>query len=166
MRIQTQAQQWPERVAFVKQALTDDEKEKLLREFQDSGGFTFRDHPGDGPDSGFMVSLPNSERTTPVAEHDAEDIGSFHDEVRPVLDAHPDHYHGDWGDDGLAYQDVSRNIADPWEAARRGQEDDQLAIFDLNQGDSIDTPDAVNQLFWKGDLEQPGYIFSRLHPPR
>lgn len=158
--ILTQAAQYPQRVAAVKAAITDEEANGLLGEFRDNGGFTFRDHPGDGPTNGFMVSLPNTERTSPADAHSADEIKNFHNDYRPVIDADPANHHGDWNADGLAYQDVSRNIKNPWEAAETGHNDDQLAIYDLNQDKSIDTPDAINQLFWKGDFDQPGYIFS------
>jgi hypothetical protein len=48
-------------------------------------------------------------------------------------------YLGTWLNEGKVYLDVSENIMDRAEAIRLGQERNQLAIYDVVAGDSIDT---------------------------
>lgn len=122
-----QAEQHPERIAAVKEALSDEDKEELLRQFHEEGGFTFRDRPGDGPTDGFMVSLPDAEEIFAADTHSVEEIADYHERRRELIDSHEDNYHGDWNDreDNKAYQDVSRHHRDLWESVLHGYGEDE-----------------------------------------
>lgn len=124
MKIQTQAEQYPHRVAlFQRSALTDEEKAELARQFHEEGGYTFRHHPGDGPTDGFMVSLPDAEEISPADEFNANKAGDFHERREPLLQSHKDNYDGNWNDreHNNAYQDVSRHLTDLWDAVAQGR---------------------------------------------
>ncbi len=118
MRIWTQAEQYATRIA----ALTDEDKAELVRRFREDGGYTFRHHPGDGPTDGFMVSLPGAEEVSPADEFTGEKADDFHQRHQDLINSHEDNYDGNWNDEdhNHAYQDVSRNFSDLWEAVEQG----------------------------------------------
>lgn len=108
-----------------------------------------------------MVSLPGHEEQESYSRVLPHDIGGYYDRHRDQIHSNPDNYYGGWEDDGEYYQDISRNIKDPWKAADEAEHNHQKAIFDLNQHKSIPTDEAEEQLFNHG---QPGYYMARNQP--
>jgi len=117
---------------------------KIMEAIEQGGweGITFRDRPGDGPTSGYMVSLPGKERSHPMDELSGEQIGSYLREQGD--DVGPDDGYGGWhedDDDGdLWYHDISRNIEDTYDATRAALDWKQKAIFDNSKHDPRGNP--------------------------
>lgn len=155
----------------------------------DPDGFSLKHDHGDGPDRGFMVSRPRSEgheERIPFHMLLPHDLQDYAVRKRPVINGETgtesdedDNHMGGWLsrhrteeeeagyeehhplDLPLMYLDVSENEPDPWDAATKAQRGEQDAVFDLNTLDEHRTGDMMNQTHWKGDPDQPGWIFSR-----
>lgn len=108
------------------------------------GGFTVRNHIGDGPVAGYMVSLNKStERTHPDDSFDDADVERYRQEHAAELAAE-NAYLGAWHHDGKVYLDVAHHFPDVESAMRAAREHDQLAIYDLGHGVEIaTTPESV-----------------------
>lgn len=109
------------------------------------GGFTLHDHVGDAPTSGYMVSRSkNTEDTMPMNKLTPEHISSYANaHTRELSD--PNTYLGGWLDGKNFYLDISSHRPTIDRAAHDAANANQLAIYDLGKGTSINTPDAVNQ---------------------
>lgn len=107
------------------------------------GGFTLHDHVGDAPTGGYMVSLAkNAEEMRPIDTLRPEHIASFvNKHTRELSD--PNAYLGGWLDGKNFYLDVSSHRPTLDRAARDAVQAHQLAIYDLNKGVSLNTPEAV-----------------------
>lgn len=128
-------------------------------------GLTMRDHPGDAPTSGFMVSHPG-EREQSRSTLDPHSIRQFVHDKSDLINSHPDNYYGGWeaprteesgkgGQPGW-YHDVSRNMQDPHDAADMALRNKQQAVYDLDHDEEVQTPDLVNR------ATHPGIgVFSR-----
>jgi hypothetical protein len=109
------------------------------------GGFTLHDHVGDAPTNGYMVSQrKDTEQTWPIESLKPEHIANYANQHARQL-ASPDNYLGGWLDNGKFYLDVSTHRPSIDRAASDGVRANQLAIYDLNKGQAINTPDAVWQ---------------------
>lgn len=119
------------------------------------GGFTLHDHVGDAPTSGYMVSLSkNTEQVQPLASLRPEHIADFVNKNSRRL-SDPNAYLGGWLDGENFYLDVSTHRPTLDRAAHDAAMGNQLAIYDLGKGTSINTPNAV---FQAGD---PGLAYPR-----
>ena len=127
---------------------------------QTGGGFTMRDHPGDGPTSGTMVSLPRAEgheesgltRDQVNGDNQADYMDRKWDKIHE-----PNNYGGGWDEKGKWYNDVSKNFKDPWEAAGYAMKGDQAGVYDLDgyydpQGKptDVETPKFFHDQIAKG----------------
>jgi hypothetical protein len=110
----------------------------------DWGGLSINMVDGSMPTAGFMVAKP-PEFSKVV---DAKDFFDADKGPKILADymktnkkdlASGKNYLGTWLFEGKVYLDVSENIMDRAEAKRLGQERNQLAIYDVVAGDSIDT---------------------------
>lgn len=103
------------------------------------GGFSIKDHVGDGPSSGYMVSLSKAdEKTYPSTIFTPEDIQEYMNQHASEINA-PGNYFGAWHDpeDGNIYLDVSTNYQDYDQAVEAAKAANQLAIFDLSTFNSV-----------------------------
>lgn len=103
-------------------------------------GITFRDKPGDGPTSGYMVSPEGMEHSHPIEELSGAEIEKYlNDPRRSRGDAY-----GGWrenDEDGdLWYHDSPVNIADSYDATRAAVDWKQKAIFDNDKRDAHGNP--------------------------
>lgn len=99
------------------------------------GGFTLNERL-QSPTAGYMVSIKGAEVQIPnVAEMSDDEIQrmceSFHIEVPRDI------YFGAWVDGGTLYLDHSINIQDLDVAIAFGKANDQLAIWDISNSNSI-----------------------------
>lgn len=113
-------------------------------------GITVRHNVGDAPSSGFMVSRPG-EREISRSRLDPHEIRQFQQEHAEQL-AEPDNYYGGWSaprttdeDQPGWYHDVSQNVHDPRDAAEMALRNHQQAVYDLDRGEEVSTPDMVNR---------------------
>ena len=103
------------------------------------GGFTFRNAPGDGPTSGYMVSTnPESERVIPTATLTPQAVRDYINEFGGTLNS-SDKYIGGWDDGGNFYLDISTHVQDKEEAIELAKQYNQLAIWDIAAMDEIRT---------------------------
>jgi hypothetical protein len=136
----------------------DQWKADTMKSINDTGGFTMKNRPGDGPGAGqgTMVSLPEGEEhiKQPTGENQADFVNRKWDQVH----GDPDLYAGGWKqDDQNHYNDVSRRHDDPWEAAQAAVEGNQLGVYDLDgmydpygEPSAVDTPPFLHDQIAKG----------------
>lgn len=115
---------------------------KLLEAIKEpDGGFSIHDHIGDGPTTGYMVSLnKNTERAYPVKTITHSQItGYMKDHAKELKD--PDNFFGAWHnpEDDNVYLDISTNYKDRTQAMKAAKAADQIAIFDLSNFSSLAT---------------------------
>lgn len=112
--------------------------EGLQRIISDKG-FTVHSHFGDAPTQGFMVStVKNSEEVYPLASITAADIAAYRRKHAAQL-ANPNSYMGAWVWEGNVYLDVSTHVPEESQALALARQHDQLGIYDLATGDTIET---------------------------
>ena len=110
----------------------------MLHELTRNGGFSFHDHPGDGPKSGYMVALPGAEDI-----HTLQDVRKRPDIVADYLDLHkddlaqPNRHFGGWVHRGKVFFDVSEHTHDANAAKELAKQHGQLAYYDLGTGQSV-----------------------------
>jgi hypothetical protein len=99
-------------------------------------GMTFKHHPGDGPDDGYMVSLPRDqvERKIPFYMALPEDFHDYGMDYRDEINK-PGNGMGGWKYGPDYYLDVSHNHDDSWPAAHSAIENDQTGVYDLSSPD-------------------------------
>jgi hypothetical protein len=91
--------------------------------------------------SGYMVALPEDQEV--VVSMDAFRRGGPQI-IQQYIQSHPDvsgpgNFFGAWVDGDSVYLDVSENVYDESQAIQLGQQRNQLAIYDIATGNSIDT---------------------------
>lgn len=122
---------------------------ELMQQAQ-QGGFTLHDHVGDAPTHGYMVSLAkNAEQKLPMSELSPQHVQNFVGQHTREL-ANPDTYLGGWLDGPSFYLDVSSHRPTLDRAARDAAANNQLGIYDLDHGKTIDTEEAG----WRTGLPQ------------
>ena len=139
----------------------------VKRHIDQNGGWgvTMREHPGDAPTSGYMVSHPG-EREQSRSRLDPSSIRRFVHDKADLINSHPDNYYGGWEADRTPesghggqpgwYHDVSRNVQDPWEAGGMALRNQQQAVYDLDHDQEVPTPELANM------ATHPGIgVFSR-----
>jgi hypothetical protein len=106
------------------------------------GGFTFRNHLGDGPKDGYMVSqLKNSEFKRPISELTADHVRDFVTKNAEALDREHN-YLGGWLEAGQFYLDVSTHIPILNRATADAVRGRQIGIYDLKNERTINTDEA------------------------
>jgi len=141
------------RQEFGKQASYDEFGEALMRFLREHGGTTFREMPGDGPTSGYMVSQTPDNRH-PAETFHPDQVKQYRDEHREHLQGNPDEYVGVWEQPDGVYNEISKNHRDYLDAIGDAYDRDQIALHDLGYGTDIDV--AATQ--YNG---QPGIYLAR-----
>ena len=88
---------------------------------------------------GFFVSLPNLETKVSLQSLSVDDIATFINKHRSLLQDKTK-FIGGWIDNYTVYLDISEQIFDKREALERGYKHNQLAIYNANKGEVIDLP--------------------------
>ena len=88
---------------------------------------------------GFFVSLPNLETKVSLNSLSVDDIATFINKHRTLLQDKTK-FVGGWIDSDFVYLDISEQIFDKREALERGYKHSQLAIYDANESKVIDLP--------------------------
>lgn len=91
------------------------------------------------PNKGFFVSLPNLETKVSLNSLSVDDIATFINKHRTLLQDKTK-FVGGWIDNNIVYLDISEQIENKREALERGYKHNQLAIYDANKGEVIDIP--------------------------
>ena len=91
------------------------------------------------PNKGYFVSLPNLETKVALKYLSVDDIATFINKHRTLLQDKTK-FVGGWIDSDFVYLDISEQIFDKREALERGYKHSQLAIYDANKGKVIDLP--------------------------
>jgi len=114
-----------------------------LMEQARGGGFTLHDHVGDGPTSGYMVSLAkNAEQTVPMKHLTPQVVQNFvNKHSRDLKD--PSSYLGGWLEGPNFYLDISHHRPSLSQATRDAAANEQLGIYDLTHGTTIPTQEAA-----------------------
>ena len=118
-----------------------DRFDSAARVAQAQGGGTFLYKDGEivdgGVTDGFMVSRSGAEEKIPADQFNGTTLRDYALTHSDMLDE-PGAYLGVWEDNGTVYLDVSHHFDDRVQAERFGREHDQLAIYDVANGESID----------------------------
>lgn len=111
-------------------------KQSYLEQLFNDKGFSLR--KSKPANEGYMVSKPNCEKVIPLDHITEADIKNFKKANKKELKA-KDCYMGAWLDDtsNLVYLDVSINTKSKEKAIELGYKHNQLAIFDLNNFETI-----------------------------
>jgi hypothetical protein len=104
----------------------------ILAEVADTGGATYSAYH-DTPTTGYMVSIPGHEVTTPISDFTADTIAQY---VGNLFDSESNAfmatlYLGIWVDADTVYLDISQHIQDLDEAILVADLHNQLAIYAL-----------------------------------
>lgn len=115
----------------------------LLAGHVDPVGFSLDPRTGRSPTGGFMVSLPGHTHQYPdTVMKDKHQLATAIDHTlmseREIF-KQPDVYLGGWVSDGKLWLDPSQNIADHDQAVKLGKGRNQVAIWDVQGGQEIDT---------------------------
>lgn len=117
---------------------------ELLKDLRQTGGFSWSPLRGRRPTEGYMVALTGHTRQLP--EEIVNDPEAFFREFdrymfdnRAVFENNPDVYLGGWRHEGHLWLEPSRNVHDRSEAIRLGRETDQIDIYDVKNGTTINT---------------------------
>lgn len=114
-----------------------------------NGGCSYNISTGEiNPKDGFMVAIPNMERTVKLSDGFNEVhkvLANFlHDFSGEIVD-NENIFIGSWynKDNGLIYFDLSEKIINIWDAVSLGNKRKQLAIWDNANGKEIRIYDAI-----------------------
>lgn len=108
-----------------------------------NGGFSYCAATDHVPADGYMVALTGQTAQFPVELLDDEDAAA-----KAIVDyiaqrfeifAQPDVYVGGWIEGGQLWLEPSIRVMDRTEAIKLGQDTDQIAIYDVRAGDTIQT---------------------------
>ena len=91
------------------------------------------------PNKGFFVSLPNLETKVSLQSLSVDDIVTFINKHRSLLQDKTK-FVGGWIDNNIVYLDISEQIENKREALELGYKHNQLAIYDANLRQVIDLP--------------------------
>ena len=109
-------------------------KELLNKIFTD-GGFSVQVASGSIPSSGYMVSLQGCEEVYHTEDITDDTIPGYITRIKELL--LPGAYFGAWLDGSKVYLDVSINLDNLQDALDLARNNSQLAIYNLEDGDSI-----------------------------
>lgn len=108
----------------------------LTQHLDEHGGATFKEHPGDGPTSGYMVSQ-TPDNKLPTETYHPSQVRDLRDQNRDKLG--PDDYNGVWQEPDAVYHEIAKNHPEYGKAQQDAYDRDQIAFYDLNHGAEIDT---------------------------
>lgn len=108
---------------------------KIIEIIENKGATLDKDYNNFMSDNGFMVSLKGQEVKTD--KNNIEEIKKEIEKKREFIGNKKGLYIGLWLDSDIMYIDVSIHIIDYLEALEVARNNDQLAIFDLKNKDSI-----------------------------
>lgn len=109
--------------------------EKIMEIIENKGATLDSNYNNFKSDRGFMVSIKGQEVKTD--KNNIEEIKKEIEKKREFIGNKKGLYIGLWLDSDIMYVDVSIHIIDYMEALEVGRNNDQLAIFDLKNKDSI-----------------------------
>ena len=109
----------------------------LFEQIKANGGISL-DANGNAPKTGFMVSLMGTEMQLAMDTRGIEDAVDFMHRHCPK-----DKYFGAWVDGDTLYLDQSVNIQDREVAIAFGKANEQIAIYDVEKGESIRLTDEA-----------------------
>lgn len=148
-RIESQREQWPHRTVrlAVPEHPSRQYLHKLMEHIEENGwgGMTIKEVPGDGPKSGYMVSLKGTENKIPLDELSGKSLKEFMEKWHDTINADPEHYMGGWQEGRNWYNDVSRRHDENkglFPAAKDAFQNDQLALYDAGNDKVIGTDEA------------------------
>lgn len=95
-------------------------------------GFSIHDHLGDGPSSGYMVSIDDTEQTHALSEvlADPDIIKDYYERHQSAM-ADPTKFFGAWIEGDRVFFDVSTHVTEAKRANDLGYQHHQIAYFDL-----------------------------------
>lgn len=109
--------------------------EKIIEIIENKGATLDKDYNNFSSSVGYMVSIKGQE--VKVNKNDIEEIKKEIEKKREFIGNKKGLYIGLWLDSDIMYVDVSIHIIDYLEALEVGRNNDQLAIYDLKNNDSI-----------------------------
>ena len=113
---------------------------KFIQLLKDNSGVSYNMVTKEyNPNKGYFVSLPNLEIKVSLQSLSVDDIATFINRHRTILQDKTK-FIGGWIDNEVVYLDISEQIFDKREALERGYKHNQLAIYDANEGKVIDLP--------------------------
>jgi hypothetical protein len=113
---------------------------------REHGGFTTKNHLGDNPAGGYMVSLDkDSEHALPADSFTDEDVEAYKQAHADAL-ADPNAYLGAWHYGGQVYLDVSHHFDSEDEANDAAVRHNQIAYYDLANGREVTTRQPQGQV--------------------
>lgn len=118
-----------------------------------SGGFSIQPTTGETPEKGFMVSEHGSEEAIPLEEFRPSHLPGY---VRRNREAFQEttRYLGGWREPSSVALDRSRQFSDESKAGVEMIHQNQRAMYDLDQGESIGNPYYQPGLRKKVDIER------------
>ena len=113
---------------------------KFIQLLKDNSGVSYNMVTKEyNPNKGYFVSLPNLETKVSLQSLSVDDIATFINKHRSLLQDKTK-FIGGWIDNEVVYLDISEQIFDKREALERGYKHSQLAIYNANEGKVIDLP--------------------------
>ena len=113
---------------------------KFIQLLKDNSGVSYNMITKEyNPNKGYFVSLPNLETKVSLQSLSVDDIVTFINKHRSLLQDKTK-FIGGWIDNEVVYLDISEQIFDKREALERGYKHSQLAIYDANESKVIDLP--------------------------
>jgi hypothetical protein len=136
----------------------DSDAKNKAKTLAKSGGFSINNR-GRSPKSGFMVSLDANHGGVEQVFDGKVSASDIYNHKKALVDSYtkshggrvgsalddPSHFHGAWRDEstGKTYLDVSKRHNSIITAAQHARENNQLAIYDVKNGTTINTKDAL-----------------------
>lgn len=111
------------------------ENKKIMEIIENKGATLDKNYNNFSSDKGYIVSLKGQE--VKVNKNDIQGIKKEIEKKRDFIQDKEGLYIGLWLDNDIMYVDVSIHIIDYMEALEIARNNDQLAIFDLKNKDSI-----------------------------
>ena len=113
---------------------------KFIQLLKDNSGASYNMMTKEyNPNKGYFVSLPNLETKVSLQSLSVDDIVTFINKHRSLLQDKTK-FIGGWIDNEVVYLDISEQIFDKREALERGYKHSQLAIYNANEGKVVDLP--------------------------
>ena len=113
---------------------------KFIQLLKDNSGVSYNMITKEyNPSKGYFVSLPNLETKVSLQSLSVDDIATFINRHRTLLQDKTK-FIGGWIDNEVVYLDISEQIENKREALELGYKHNQLAIYDANLGQVIDLP--------------------------
>ncbi len=113
---------------------------KFIQLLKDNSGVSYNMVTKEySPNKGYFVSLPNLETKVSLQSLSVDDIATFINKHRSLLQDKTK-FIGGWIDNEVVYLDISEQIFDKREALERGYKHSQLAIYNANEGKVVDLP--------------------------